>query len=73
MPTINTSDFLGTADVAKKLGVDVDTVRRYCANYLEGRTPAIKGLLVGRSWLIHRDVVKDFMANRRDRGRPKAG
>lgn len=70
MPTINTKDFLSTNEVADKLNVDVDTVRKYCANFYEGKTPAIEGLQVGRSWMIHRDTLKAFIANRRDRGRP---
>lgn len=72
VPTINTNEYLSTAEAATTLDVDVDTVRRYCANHAEGKTPAIEGIQVGRSWLIHKATLKEFIAERRGKGRPKS-
>lgn len=82
MPTINTANYLKTADVAEVLGVDVDTVRRYCANHVwnlqnpesdEPKRPVIQGVQVGRSWMIHKRTLAKFIASRNRQGRPKAG
>lgn len=83
VPTINTANYLNTAKAAAQLEVDVDTVRRYCANYewnLKNpdhvdwpKTPEIQGVQVGRSWMIHKRTLKNFLASRNRQGRPKAG
>ena len=69
--TIETTDFLTCAQAAEVIGdVSADSLRRYCANAREGKTPAIQAMQVGRDWLIHRDEVARYKTERRDRGRP---
>ena len=73
MATIETNEYLSTAEAAHRIGgIDAETVRRYCANYDEGKTPAIEALLMGRSWFIHRDIVKQFKTERNSVGRPRS-
>ena len=68
--TIETTEYFSTAQAAEALDLDTDTVRRYCKNGAEGKTPALDGMQVGRAWLIHRDEIKRYKKERRDPGRP---
>lgn len=70
MATIETTEYLSTAEAADRLDLDTDTVRRYCKNAEEGKTPALKGMQVGRAWLIHRNEIARYEKERRDPGRP---
>jgi len=71
MAIVDTEKVYTTAEAAKKIGgLDAETVRRYCANFREGRTPAIEAVQAGKQWLIHGDEIKRFKKQRRDRGRP---
>lgn len=72
MPLVDTEKSYTTSEAAEKIGgIDAETVRRYCANFLEGRTPAIEAVQAGKQWFISREEVKRFKKDRRDRGRPK--
>lgn len=68
--SIITKEYLTTAEAAKRLSVKAETVQRYCLNSEQGKTPAIDALRFGRSFMIHRDVLKRFRKERRPRGRP---
>lgn len=68
--TIETTEYLSTAEAAEMLGLDTDTVRRYCRNASEGRTPSLKGMQVGRAWLVHKDEIDRYRKERKDPGRP---
>lgn len=57
-------ELLTVADVARELGITQVTVRRYC---LEGRL----GRKVGRQWLVTRQQLDAFKAQRRPPGRPR--
>lgn len=71
MATINTADVFGTTEAARKIGrISGETVTRYCLNFVEGKTPAIKAIQVGGRWLIHKDEIVRFKKERRDPGRP---
>lgn len=73
MSTINTEEFVGTTEAARKIGgVTGETITRYCLNFREGRTPAIEAIQVGGRWLIHKSEVNRFKKERRDPGRPKS-
>ena len=72
MATIETTEYLSTSEAAERLSLDTDTVRRYCKNAAEGKTPSLKGMQVGRAWLIHRDEIARYKKERRDPGRPQA-
>lgn len=74
------ADYLSTAQAAAIIGgVDADSVRRYCANYVENATlppesrkfPAIAAVQIGKAWIIHRAAVQTYLANRRPAHRPK--
>lgn len=58
------NDVLTTAEAAKELGISPYTVRIYC---LQGRL----GQKFGPVWLITRDELEEFKANRRPPGRPR--
>ncbi|MEM1303666.1 MAG: helix-turn-helix domain-containing protein [Planctomycetota bacterium] len=73
MASVDTDVYYTTAEAADELGISQDSVRRYCANHLEDRTPAIRGELIGRSWFIHPDELERFKKERRGMGRPKSG
>lgn len=70
MAIVNTDKWLTTAEAAEILGVDSQSVRRYCNNFEVGRTPAIKATQVGRSWVIHPKDLEEYQKNRKSVGRP---
>ena len=73
MATIETRDWLNCAAAAEALALSADSVRVYCNNHLTGKTPALKGMQIGREWLIHKDEIARYKKERQDRGRqPKA-
>jgi excisionase family DNA binding protein len=65
MATINTSDFLTTAEAAQSLGLAIDSVTAYCNQRKLG---AVK---VGYIWLIPKTDIRKFKEKRRLPGRPK--
>lgn len=71
LATVNTETFYTTTDAAEVLGISKDSVRRYCANSEEGKTPAIKAVRVARSWVISPAELKKFKEKRNPVGRPK--
>lgn len=71
MPTVNSDTYLTTAQAAKKLKISQESVRKYCANFEAGRTPAIRGHLMGRSWFISPTDLKQFIDARKTVGRPR--
>lgn len=70
MATIETTEYLSTAQAASMLKLDTDTIRRYCKNSQEGKTPALNGIQVGRAWLVHRDEIARYKSERKIPGRP---
>lgn len=70
MATIETRDYLNCSDAAVELGLSSDSVRRYCNNEKEGKTPCLKGLQIGREWLIHKSEIARYKKERNGRGRP---
>lgn len=80
MAKIETDDYLNAEDAAKVISkanrrlppITASTVRRYCLNFLTGRTPALEALRWGRSWKIPRAEVERYAKERQGRGRPAA-
>lgn len=70
MATIETSDYLSTAEVARRAKQSVETIQRYCLNAEQGKTPAITGTRFGRSWFIHKDELARYLKEKRGPGRP---
>lgn len=68
--TIETTDYLSTAEAARKINQPVGTVQRYCLNAEQGKTPAINGRRFGRSWFIHKDEIARYLKEKRGPGRP---
>lgn len=68
--TIETRDYFTCAEAADELGLGADSVRVYCNNHAEGKSPAIKGMKVGRDWLIHKSEIARYNRERTGRGRP---
>lgn len=68
--TIETNDYMNCSEAAEALGLSSDSVRRYCNNEKEGKTPSLKGMQIGREWLIHKAEVARYKKERNDRGRP---
>lgn len=68
--TIETRDYMNCGDAAIALGLSPDSIRRYCNNAKEGKTPSLKGLQIGREWLIHKSEIARYKRERNDRGRP---
>ncbi len=68
--TIETGDYVNCAKAAKDLKLSPDSVRRYCNNALEGKTPSLNGIQIGREWLIHRSEIQRYKRERTRRGRP---
>jgi hypothetical protein len=64
---IETKDYLNTADAAAKLGLDTDTVKRYC----NAKPPRLKGIKLGKSWLIPKAEIERYRKEESSRGRPK--
>lgn len=69
--TLKHDNWLTTSQAASILGIGVDSVRRYCANFRDGGTPRIRGTLVGKSWMIHAKDIQEYQQNRQGVGRPK--
>lgn len=71
MPIVNSDIYLTTAQAAKKLKLTQESVRKYCANYELGKTPAIRGVLMGRSWFIPPKEIDRYKNEKRGVGRPR--
>ena len=71
MAKIETRDYLPLKKVSTILGLSADTLRQYIHNKNRNRTPCIEGFQVapGSSWLIHKDEVKRYEKERKQRGR----
>lgn len=59
-------EFYNTSETAVMLGLNKDTVRHYC----QGQKPRIKGIKIGRDWLISKSEIDRYARDRRDVGRP---
>jgi len=72
MPTIETKDYLTCAEAAEALGLTADSVRRYCNNFLEKKSPALEGFQMspGADWYIHKAEIARYKKERNSRGRP---
>jgi hypothetical protein len=71
MSTINTTELLNTTEAAKIIGgVTAKSVCQYCWNIEQGKTPFIKGMRFGRSWLIPKKELDIFLKTRNSPGRP---
>lgn len=70
MATIETRDYLTCREAADELGLTPASVRVYCNNHENGKTPALKGMHVGRDWIIHKTEISRYKKDRNDPGRP---
>jgi hypothetical protein len=70
LATIETRDYMNCGDAAVALGLSADSVRRYCNNFKEGKTPSLKGMQIGREWLIHKSEIARYKRERVGKGRP---
>jgi excisionase family DNA binding protein len=63
-----TEPYLTTAEAAALLGLETETVKRYC-----NMTPQrIHGEKFGNGWMIPESAIKDYQRQNRDsRGRPR--
>jgi hypothetical protein len=68
--TIETSDYLTCNEAADALGLSAVSIRVYCNNAKSGKTPALKGMHVGRDWIIHKSEIARYKKERNDPGRP---
>lgn len=70
--TIETNDYLNCNQAAKALGLSAESVRRYCNNEKDGKTPSLRGIQFseGGEWLIHKSEVARYKKERNDPGRP---
>lgn len=64
---IETSEWLDTAEAGERLGIDADTVKRYC----NASPQRLKGVKFGRSWMIHKDEIARYSKEESSLGRPK--
>jgi len=62
---------LSTAEAAKIIGgVSAKSVCQYCWNSEQGKTPFINGTRFGRSWMIPKKALDQFLKTRNSPGRP---
>jgi hypothetical protein len=47
--TIETRDYVNCGEAALALGLSANSVRKYCNNFEEGKTPSLKGMQIGLS------------------------
>lgn len=59
--------YYNTEEAGKLLGLDAETVRRYCSL----SPPKIRGEKLGRDWMIPAKEVDRYKADRRNPGRPR--
>lgn len=71
--TIETRDYFTCSEAGRALRLSADTIRRYLHNAKDGRTPALRGMQVGRDWLIHKTEVARYRKERKGRGRQPNG
>lgn len=67
MATIDTTDFMTTAQAAKALDLSVDTIKKYC------QQGDLSGVKVGSIWLVPKSEIKRYKEERKDVGRPSKG
>lgn len=70
MATIETRDYLTCVQAGHALDLSPDTIRKYCNNALEGKSPSLKAMHVGRDWLINKSEIARYKRDRVGRGRP---
>ena len=58
---------LTTLEAAQRLGVDADTVKKYC----NSKPPRLRAMKVGRTWAIPLAEVKRYLKESSVNGRPK--
>jgi excisionase family DNA binding protein len=68
MVEIGKEKYLTTDEAAEILGLAPGSIRRYCNHRIN---PKIRGLKIGRDWLISEAEVKRFSKENRSVGRPK--
>lgn len=62
-----TEPYYDTAQAAALLGVDTDTVKKYC----NSKPPRLKGEKYGRSWMIPKSEIERYKREESAVGRPK--
>jgi excisionase family DNA binding protein len=62
-----TEKYFTTAQAAAKLGVDTDTVKRYC----NAEPPRLRAEKVGTIWMIPESEIKRYRKEESGVGRPK--
>lgn len=70
MAKIETRDYVNCGEAAEQLGLSADSVRRYCNNAGEGKTPWLEAIQIGREWLIHKSEIARYKKERNGKGRP---
>lgn len=70
MATIETNDYFTCSEAAEALDLSPESVRVYCNNAKKGKSPAIKGMHMGRDWLIHKVEIARYKKERNGPGRP---
>ncbi len=70
MATIETDEYLTCKEAARALGLSPTTIRIYCNNFELEKTPSLKGMHVGRDWIIHKTEIARYKKERNDPGRP---
>lgn len=64
MATLETSDFLTSAQAAEQLDLSPETIRKYCQRKI------LASVKVGRDWLVYRSEIKRYKRERQPIGRP---
>lgn len=72
MATIETRDYFNCSAAAELLGLTSDSVRVYLNNGRAGKSPALRGIQIGREWLIHKSEIARYKKERQGRGRPQS-
>ena len=62
-----TDDYYTTSQAAVELGVDTDTVKKYC----NCDPQRIKGEKIGNSWMIPQSEIERYRKEKNSMGRPK--
>lgn len=72
MATIETRDYVSCGEAAEALELSPDSIRKYCNNFKEDKTPSLKGMQIieGGEWYIHKSEIARYKRERNGRGRP---
>lgn len=70
MAVIDTKEYFTCGEAAQALVLSPASVRKYCNNAKDGKTPYLEAIQVGRDWLIHRTEIARYKRERVGKGRP---